>query len=338
MKILHASVPPPDFENTFKSQWKSSTITLFEETIDFMSHSILIATNPEPIGSLSYRIHSSTIEILALLSSQPGEEISIELLHELELLGKAKKLRDIRITITNANLKDLQFYQQQGFSLFQLRPRSIMTSCGEYPKRPQILDGIPIQDELVLKKELNHAMDDLFLDEVFHVKHLELRPLTEFDSNELISLFSDPKVLRYQAMNPILTQDDAKEYYNHLVCQSLQHKRLARGIFVEGQFAGIISLHQIHHDQCSLGYSLIPSYWKQGIATEAAKMMIHIAFHTLHLRRIESITHPDNIASIRVLERLRFHPEGTLIEYIRNPRTGCYENRESHALLYKNSQ
>lgn len=339
MKIIHASVPPPDFANDFQKQWKSLAITLFDETIDLMSHPILIATNPEPIGSLSYRIQSSTIEILSLLSSQRGANIEVDLLHELELIGKAKNLADIRITTTNAHLKDLAFYQRQGFSLFQLHPRSISAACSKHTERLPLLDGIPIQDKLVLKKDLTPAMDDLFLRKVFHVKpQLTLRPLAEFDPQELTALFSDPKVLRYQAMNPLVTAEDAKEYYNHLVCQSKQHKRLARGIFVNEEFAGIISIHQIHRDQCFLGYSLIPSYWKQGIATEAAKKMIHIAFDTLQLRRIQSIAHPDNIASIRVLERLRFHPEGTLLEYLRNPRTGCFENRESYALLSKNQQ
>lgn len=336
MKINHASAPPPTLLNQLKRSWDASKIMIFGETIDLMTQSLLIALDPEPIGWLSYRIQSSTLEILFLHSIQANENVAEHLLHELDVLGRAKNLTNLRVTIRNADLKAFQFYQQQGFSLLQLRPHAITVSCGA---NPQFLDGIPVQDELVLEKDLTGAIDDLFQHQVFHVKHrLTLKPLIEFDPKELIALFSDPKVLRYQAANPIETLEEATAYYFRLNYQCSQRKRLARGIFVDNKFAGIISLHQIHQDHCFLGYSLIPSYWKQGIATEAAEKMIQIAFDLLHLRRIQAITHPDNIASIRVLERLRFHPEGTLIEYIRNPRTGCYENREAHALLNKNHQ
>ena len=342
MKINHASIPPNDIKKTFPDQWKSSSIIVFGETIDLMTVPILICLDPQPTGWLSYRIHSSSIEILSLSSetlSESDKNYREKLLLELENLGKAKGLAEIQVTITNANLLALQFYQQHRYSMVQLHPHAVSRPRNQRSDLPQMINDIEVQDEIVLKKSLTKVIGQLFLHEVFHVKHqLILKPLKAFDPEELISLFSDPKVVRYQAMKPLETLADAQLYYNHLVSQSAQYKRLTRGIFVGGKFAGIISLHQIHGDHCFLGYSLIPCYWKQGIATEAAETMIHIAFHRLNLRRIQAITHPDNIGSIRVLERLRFHPEGTLIEYLYNPRTESYENRESHALLRKNQQ
>lgn len=339
MKIIHESYPSADLKNAFPKQWEPSSIMIYGQVIDLLSWPILIAFESKPTGWLSYRIHSQYIEILSLFASNSERNIKDHLLLELETLAKNQKVNEIRVTTSNANLSALQFYQQHHYSLIQLHPHSLSLSHEKSPNFPQIIDGIKVQDEIVLKKNLTKAMDQLFLHELFHVKHqLILKPLNQFDPEALIPLFSDPKVVRYQAMKPFETIADAQAYYTHLLLQSVQHKRIARGIFVDGNFAGIISLYQIHKDQCSLGYSLIPHYWKQGIATEAAKMMIHIAFDILHLRRIQAITHPDNIGSIRVLERLRFHPEGTLIEYICNPRTGSYENRESHALLRKNHQ
>lgn len=342
MKINHASIPPTDLKKAFPDQWESSSIVIFGETIDLMTVPVLISLDPQPTGWLSYRIHSSTIEILSLYPetlSDFDKNYKENLLLELEKLGKAKDLAEIRVTVTNANLPALQFYQQQHYSMVQLHPHAVSRPCNKNFDLPQVINGIEVQDEIVLKKNLTEVINQLFLHEVFHVKHqLILKPLNEFDPEELVSLFSDPKVVRYQAMKAFETIADAQLYYNHLVSQSAQYKRLTRGIFVDEKFAGIISLHQIHGDHCFLGYSLIPCYWKQGIATEAAEMMIHVAFHRLKLRRIQAITHPDNIGSIRVLERLRFHPEGTLIEYLYNPRTESYENRESHALLRKNQQ
>ncbi|BES66828.1 hypothetical protein SANA_32670 [Gottschalkiaceae bacterium SANA] len=339
MKIIHQSYPSTDLINAFPKQWEPSSIVIYGEVVDLLSSPVLVAFESKPTGWLSYRIHSQYIEILSLFASNSERNIEDHLLLELEQLAKNQKVDEIRVTTSNADLKALQFYQQHHYSIIQIHPHAISLSHDKKLDFPQLIDGIKVQDEIVLKKSLTKAMDQLFLHELFHVKHqLILKPLNQFDPEELIPLFSNQKVVRYQAMKPFKTLADAQAYYTHLLLQSAQYKRIARGIFVDGKFAGIISLHQIHKDHCFLGYSLIPDYWKQGIATEAAKMMIHIAFDVLHLRRIQAITHPDNIGSIRVLERLRFHPEGTLIEYICNPRTGSYENRESHALLHKNHQ
>lgn len=336
MKINHVSAPPPTLKDELKHSWTHSEIMLFGESIDLLTQPLLIAFDPEPIGWLSYRMQSSSLEILYLHATHSDIPVRERLLHEIRLLGKENGVATLRVTTNNADLKALRFYQQQGFSLQKLRPRAITASSGE---RPLLVDGMPIQDEIVLEESLTEGLDPFFQEQMFHVKpRLTLKPLTKFAPDELITLFSNPKVLRYQAMEPLKTPEEASAYYYRLKYQCAQRQRLVRGIFVDDEFAGLISLHHIEQDHCSLGYSLLPTYWKQGIATEAAERMIQIAFQTLNLHRIQAITHPDNIASIRVLERLRFHPEGTLIEYLRNPRTGCYENRESHALLRKNHQ
>jgi [ribosomal protein S5]-alanine N-acetyltransferase len=58
-----------------------------------------------------------------------------------------------------------------------------------------------------------------------------------------------------------------------------------------------------------LGFRLAQSYWGNGLATEAAAAWFRTALDDFHIDRLTAFVHPENVASIRVLEKLRFHAE-----------------------------
>jgi len=60
----------------------------------------------------------------------------------------------------------------------------------------------------------------------------------------------------------------------------------------------------------SLSYWIDPKYWNQGYATEASWYLCRAAFRHLRLRRIGSSALEGNRASLAVLRRLGFVPEG----------------------------
>jgi RimJ/RimL family protein N-acetyltransferase len=62
-------------------------------------------------------------------------------------------------------------------------------------------------------------------------------------------------------------------------------------------------------EELEIAYRLDPSYWGQGIATEAAGAVCDHAFAGLQLSRVISLIHPDNIASRRVAEKNGMIPE-----------------------------
>lgn len=51
-------------------------------------------------------------------------------------------------------------------------------------------------------------------------------------------------------------------------------------------------------------YGLSNEYWGQGLATEAAKAMLHYGFDIIGLKRIIAVVKPDNIASRKVIEKI----------------------------------
>jgi len=62
-------------------------------------------------------------------------------------------------------------------------------------------------------------------------------------------------------------------------------------------------------EELEIGYRIDPAYWGRGIATEAARAVRDHAFDDLHLPRVISLIHPDNLASRRVAEKNGMTPE-----------------------------
>lgn len=62
-------------------------------------------------------------------------------------------------------------------------------------------------------------------------------------------------------------------------------------------------------EELEIGYRIDPAFWGRGIATEAARAVRDHAFNDLHLPRVISLIHPDNVASRRVAEKNGMMPE-----------------------------
>ena len=61
---------------------------------------------------------------------------------------------------------------------------------------------------------------------------------------------------------------------------------------------------------CEIFYSVLPSYWGNGYATEAALGVVDFAFQSLGMHRIEAGCATSNLASIRTLEKIGMQREG----------------------------
>ena len=70
----------------------------------------------------------------------------------------------------------------------------------------------------------------------------------------------------------------------------------------------------------ALGYWLAKPFWGQGLMTEAATAFVDLVFNVSGLGEITSTALPSNAASLRVLEKVGFAPDGT--RFIDAPRRG----------------
>jgi RimJ/RimL family protein N-acetyltransferase len=55
-----------------------------------------------------------------------------------------------------------------------------------------------------------------------------------------------------------------------------------------------------------LGYSILPEFWNMGFATEACKRIVNFGFEYLELSTMQASTTENNIASMKVLEKIGF--------------------------------
>jgi ribosomal-protein-alanine N-acetyltransferase len=69
---------------------------------------------------------------------------------------------------------------------------------------------------------------------------------------------------------------------------------------------GLRKLEIENREVVELGYSLLPEYWRKGLATEMAEASLAIGFTRLNLDEIVSFTEINNIASRRVMEKVGF--------------------------------
>ena len=146
---------------------------------------------------------------------------------------------------------------------------------------------------------------------------LTLRPFTLEDVREAFGWFGDPVVMLYTPSGP---DRDMAETTARIA--SYQRHQIERGfskwIIADHNSgrpigdAGLLFIPEC--DWVDFGYRLARPYWGQGLATEARSAWVERAFGERKLSRLVSIVHPENLASIRVLEKLRFCEERRGVE------------------------
>ena len=142
-------------------------------------------------------------------------------------------------------------------------------------------------------------------------RHL-LRPITLVERAELHALWTDEKVRRWlfddreialEVVDDLVTASDA------LAERGMGHWSV-RGR-KDGRLIGTAALRPIEDDDVELIYLLAPAEWRQGHATEVARVLLDHAFGTLGLERVVAQADVANIASLAVMKRIgmRFDKE-----------------------------
>ena len=151
-----------------------------------------------------------------------------------------------------------------------------------------------------------------------HTARLRLRAFEDADANDLFALHTNAHVLRYWDAPPWSEPERAEQFIT--ACRHMTQEgtgaRLAVDRASDGVFIGWCSLNRWNPEyrSASLGYCFNDAAWGHGYATEAAHAVLHWAFDTLDLNRVQAETDTRNLASARVLEKLGFAREGTLRE------------------------
>jgi RimJ/RimL family protein N-acetyltransferase len=135
------------------------------------------------------------------------------------------------------------------------------------------------------------------------------------DLEPFVAYRNDPEVARYQSWEGISELEaraflqEQKERQPGVAGQWFQ---IAIELKETGMLVGDCALKIEEHDerQAEIGYTLSQAYQGRGIASEAVSCILKYVFVGLQLHRIIAIADCENVASVALLERLRFRREG----------------------------
>lgn len=139
-------------------------------------------------------------------------------------------------------------------------------------------------------------------------ERLALRRLTLADAPFMLALLNEPSFHTFIGDRGVRTVEDAALYLrNGALASYVTH---GFGLYLvtlreSGTAIGICGLIRREGlDDADIGFAYQPAFWGQGYGDEAARGVLQHARHDLGLPRIAAITNPDNVRSIRLLEKL----------------------------------
>lgn len=150
---------------------------------------------------------------------------------------------------------------------------------------------------------------------VLETERLILRPYNEADIETAFALFErDPQVYRFDpgyarsleqraAIVNRLTMSNEADGEGTLAVTLKDDGRL---IGQAGLQLYVMPWQPFATPEVELYYKLGAAYWGCGYAYEAGRALVDFAFGRMRLLRLVTVTHPDNMRSVRLLKRLGF--------------------------------
>lgn len=145
-------------------------------------------------------------------------------------------------------------------------------------------------------------------------KRFILRPLKKGDAESIAKHANNKIVSKNTATIPHpYGLSDAEDWIKEKLIQ-YKVKNFADVVWaieIDGEACGAIGLHKIREShKAEVGYWLGEKYWRQGIMTEAVKLVVKYGFKKFKLKRIWALVFVFNEGSKRVLEKAGFELEG----------------------------
>ena len=143
---------------------------------------------------------------------------------------------------------------------------------------------------------------------------LLIRPFRPSDVEAAWAIYEDPEVTRFLSW-----ERPSLEEYRDLFLARMEAWAAypaGQGVWAmlereTGRMAGMLMLKPLDEGpEVEVGYHLAHWAWGRGYATEGARAALRHGFTDGGLERIVAVVHPDNAASLRVIDRLGMNPVG----------------------------
>ncbi|MFC4158115.1 GNAT family N-acetyltransferase [Chitinimonas lacunae] len=150
---------------------------------------------------------------------------------------------------------------------------------------------------------------------VLHTERLLLRELTPADAEPLYAIHSDHEAMRWFGSDPLTQPQQAFRLIEIFAEWRRAPAPGTRWALVRREdqlLVGTCGLFRWNPNwrNCVVGYELGRAAWGQGLMTEAMRAVLEYGFEVMQVNRIQAEIHPDNLPSIRLVEKLGFALEG----------------------------
>jgi len=148
---------------------------------------------------------------------------------------------------------------------------------------------------------------------------LLLRALRADDLDDLHAYSSDPEIDRFTPWEHSRSLGASRADLEGYLATYARGEMGVWGIKEResGRLIGICNFTYWHRNnrRAEIGYTVARRCWGRGYATEAAAALVEFGVEQMGLARVEAVCLPENIASMRVLEKIGMHYEGLLRNY-----------------------
>ncbi len=94
----------------------------------------------------------------------------------------------------------------------------------------------------------------------------------------------------------------------------------------DGKVIGVINNAAMRHARIFQGgYWIDPACWGMGGASSSLALVRDFLFNECSAERVQALVEPDNIASMRVLEKCGYQREGLLKKFYHSPKRGLID-------------
>lgn len=153
---------------------------------------------------------------------------------------------------------------------------------------------------------------------MLETNRLIMRPHLLTDAQDMMILNQDPDVIRYTGDVGFKTLEDSHKVISERLIPQFNLHKMGRfhTSLKDGTFIGWCGLRFFpEQDEVDLGYRFMKKFWGQGFATESSKRCLEYGFQELKLKRIIAKAMPENIPSIKVIQKLGMTFKG----YVKDP-------------------
>lgn len=155
---------------------------------------------------------------------------------------------------------------------------------------------------------------------MIYTKRTLLKLLSIKDAKDLFSYRSLPEIYKYQNWLPENisdAKDFIKTYSSNLEITEGLWKQFGIYSIKDNSLIGDCGYCIQTSNQAEIGYTISPPYQRKGIGSEVVKSLIGFLFKEMSILKIIAKTDPENIGSIKILERIGFRKEAHLIQSVK---------------------